>query len=113
MWTTKTTKKSAFFRRTLRGRLHASEPPSNPNRRPRHTPGVHGSGAHAWLMAQRPPNGTNGGRKTDGNGGLASRFLGGKWAAIHPLARIGRWLEPVVSRTCSAHAVSAVRAAGV
>jgi len=73
------TRKCAFFRRTLRGRLRAREGPANPNQRPRPTRGVHGSGAHAWVMVQRPSNGTNGAKRTEIAVWLvfqSTRFLG-------------------------------------
>ena len=66
------TRKCAFFRRTLRGRLRAREGPANPNQHPRPTWGVHGSGAHVWVMVQRPSKGMNGAKRTEMAVGLVS-----------------------------------------
>ena len=101
------------------GRPHAREPPFNPNPNPslRPTWGVHtlrlwscgqynhnstcGSGAHACVMVQRPPNGTNGAKPTEMAFWLLwflsqLRFLGAKRAG-RPThwPRIGRG-EPCV-----------------
>ena len=53
-------------------RLRAREGPANPNQHPRPTWGVHGSGAHVWVMVQRPSKGMNGAKRTEMAVGLVS-----------------------------------------